>query len=369
MDRLNRLRDGTIATAGCASRFWRREGLALSHPQRRFACLETWHTLWAGENGVPAPELQNRQAHPPVQSALHRVADYAMFLPSRPGALGPCQRKGGTHVRPEPSAPLRTRRPPHRPAQAERPRRHRPQPAGADGPAATLPPRPHQLGRQPSLRRTAARPPRPRRSAALRPRRLRGGSGGRRGRSPASRDQCGGCGPTSSSICKGCFAPACWRWPAGRPGASASARPAKGRRGSTPTWCPCRISKAFTRWIATGWIAEALGAGGGPKQFRLSSPTKRRRWAGERLADLPRPWLAVGVGFALARPSAGRRNTSPHWHAGARPLRRHGRVRRRPATRRPLADAVAAKLAGPTLQPRRPDDAAAADGACWPRPT
>ena len=43
-------------------------------------------------------------------------------------------------------------------------------------------------------------------------------------------------------------------------------------------------------------VAEAFGAGDGPKRFRLVLSEESRRWAGERLADLPRPWLAVGVG-------------------------------------------------------------------------
>ncbi|HEX5270852.1 MAG TPA: glycosyltransferase family 9 protein, partial [Gemmataceae bacterium] len=43
-------------------------------------------------------------------------------------------------------------------------------------------------------------------------------------------------------------------------------------------------------------VAEALGAGGAPKQFRLPVREAERRWAEEALRDCPRPWLAFGVG-------------------------------------------------------------------------
>jgi lipopolysaccharide heptosyltransferase I len=43
-------------------------------------------------------------------------------------------------------------------------------------------------------------------------------------------------------------------------------------------------------------MAEALGAGGAPKQFRLTLDPAAVAWAERQLADLPRPWLAVGVG-------------------------------------------------------------------------
>jgi lipopolysaccharide heptosyltransferase I len=43
-------------------------------------------------------------------------------------------------------------------------------------------------------------------------------------------------------------------------------------------------------------IAEALGAGHGPKEFRVPLPEPARRWAAEALAGCPRPWLMLGVG-------------------------------------------------------------------------
>jgi heptosyltransferase I len=43
-------------------------------------------------------------------------------------------------------------------------------------------------------------------------------------------------------------------------------------------------------------IVEALGGGDLPKRFRLPIAAEARSWALERLADCPRPWIAVGVG-------------------------------------------------------------------------
>jgi ADP-heptose:LPS heptosyltransferase len=43
-------------------------------------------------------------------------------------------------------------------------------------------------------------------------------------------------------------------------------------------------------------VAEALGAGDGPKCFRVPIPEAEHRWAADFLRDCPRPWLAVGVG-------------------------------------------------------------------------
>jgi heptosyltransferase I len=43
-------------------------------------------------------------------------------------------------------------------------------------------------------------------------------------------------------------------------------------------------------------VAEALGAGGGPKGFRVPIPEAERLWAEEFLRDCPRPWLVLGVG-------------------------------------------------------------------------
>lgn len=43
-------------------------------------------------------------------------------------------------------------------------------------------------------------------------------------------------------------------------------------------------------------VAEALGVGARPKQFRLPIQTMERVWALERLQGCPRPWLAFAVG-------------------------------------------------------------------------
>ncbi len=95
-------------------------------------------------------------------------------------------------------------------------------------------------------------------------------------------------------------------------------------------------------------IAEALGAGGGPKQFRLTLPDEDRQWANEQLADLPRPWVMVGVGSrwptkrwpleyfaALARRAQGRFGGTVVFVGGG--------------DEAAPADSVAARLTGPTL--------------------
>jgi ADP-heptose:LPS heptosyltransferase len=43
-------------------------------------------------------------------------------------------------------------------------------------------------------------------------------------------------------------------------------------------------------------VAEALGAGDGPRIWRVPISEAARQWAREQLADLPRPWIAVAVG-------------------------------------------------------------------------
>src|SRR5262249_18010324 len=43
-------------------------------------------------------------------------------------------------------------------------------------------------------------------------------------------------------------------------------------------------------------VAEALGAGDGPKTFQVPIPDDARAWAAGQLSGLPRPWLAFGVG-------------------------------------------------------------------------
>ena len=95
-------------------------------------------------------------------------------------------------------------------------------------------------------------------------------------------------------------------------------------------------------------IAEALGAGGALKQFRLVLPEEAQLWANDQLADRPRPWLMVGVGSrwptkrwpldyfaALARRAQGRFGGTVVFVGGG--------------DEAAPADGVAAKLAGPTL--------------------
>lgn len=43
-------------------------------------------------------------------------------------------------------------------------------------------------------------------------------------------------------------------------------------------------------------VAEALGAGAGPKQFKLPITAADRAWAEKKLGGCPRPWLMVGAG-------------------------------------------------------------------------
>lgn len=43
-------------------------------------------------------------------------------------------------------------------------------------------------------------------------------------------------------------------------------------------------------------VAVALGAGGGPKRFRIELEPSAVGWTVQRLAAAPRPWLAVGTG-------------------------------------------------------------------------
>jgi heptosyltransferase-1 len=43
-------------------------------------------------------------------------------------------------------------------------------------------------------------------------------------------------------------------------------------------------------------IAEALGAGDGPKEFRLPTSPESDEWALEQMGGLPRPWLMTAVG-------------------------------------------------------------------------
>jgi lipopolysaccharide heptosyltransferase I len=43
-------------------------------------------------------------------------------------------------------------------------------------------------------------------------------------------------------------------------------------------------------------VAKALGAGAGPKRFRLAIPQTEQEWAAAFLHDCPRPWLLLGPG-------------------------------------------------------------------------
>ena len=54
---------------------------------------------------------------------------------------------------------------------------------------------------------------------------------------------------------------------------------------------------ANTHAIEQYWkVAEALGVGDLPKRFDVPVAPAARAWAREQLADLPRPWMAFGVG-------------------------------------------------------------------------
>src|SRR5439155_15009301 len=43
-------------------------------------------------------------------------------------------------------------------------------------------------------------------------------------------------------------------------------------------------------------IAEALGAGDGPKRFHLPVDDAARQWVRQTIGDCPRPWFALAVG-------------------------------------------------------------------------
>src|SRR5262249_39224927 len=44
------------------------------------------------------------------------------------------------------------------------------------------------------------------------------------------------------------------------------------------------------------FVAEAFGAGAGPRQFRIPVPAPAQQWAAEVLQDCPPPWLVLAVG-------------------------------------------------------------------------
>ena len=153
IDRLNLLRDGTIATAGRASRFWRREGcwllaaptpvclsggvpcfrgtasetICCQHPAKACACAA--HMLSRGGDGITiSTAARESMAHPlgrrkrcarsrtpksagtPACLSIGLVSRRQLCdAPAFPtqGAQGLCQIKGGAHVRPEHTAPIR----------------------------------------------------------------------------------------------------------------------------------------------------------------------------------------------------------------------------------------------------------------------
>jgi heptosyltransferase I len=60
---------------------------------------------------------------------------------------------------------------------------------------------------------------------------------------------------------------------------------------------PVEDKDVFLHAVDRYWrVAEALGAGEGPKTFRLAVDPEARAWARQLLRSAPRPWLAVGVG-------------------------------------------------------------------------
>ena len=95
-------------------------------------------------------------------------------------------------------------------------------------------------------------------------------------------------------------------------------------------------------------IAEALGVGDSPKEFHVPIPAEARQWADETTALYPRPWLMIGPGSrwptkrwppvhfaALARRAQERFGGTVFFVGGGDETM--------------LADAVQAKLSGPSL--------------------
>src|SRR5262249_9843196 len=93
-------------------------------------------------------------------------------------------------------------------------------------------------------------------------------------------------------------------------------------------------------------VAEALGAGGGPKHFRVPMTAAEQQWASAALKSCPRPWLVLGVGS--------------RWITKRWPPEHFATLARRAQARfggtvvfvggpdeTPLAQATAAHLAGP----------------------
>jgi heptosyltransferase-1 len=93
-------------------------------------------------------------------------------------------------------------------------------------------------------------------------------------------------------------------------------------------------------------VAQALGAGDGPKRFRLPVSEPASRWADDLLRDCPRPWLALGVGARWLT----KRWPAEHFAVLARRVQeRFGGTALFLGSRdeKPLAQAVAGRLAGP----------------------
>jgi heptosyltransferase I len=96
-------------------------------------------------------------------------------------------------------------------------------------------------------------------------------------------------------------------------------------------------------------VVEALGGGDLPKRFRLPIAAEDRAWARERLADFPRPWIAVGVGSRWLT----KRWLPAHFaELVRRAQQRFGGTAIFIGTpdERPLAEQTAAAIAGPALQ-------------------
>jgi heptosyltransferase-1 len=101
--------------------------------------------------------------------------------------------------------------------------------------------------------------------------------------------------------------------------------------------------------VDRGWrIAEAFGVGDVPKEFHVPIPDEARRWADETMRQCPRPWLVLGPGSRWAT----KRWRPAHFAVlAARVQSEFGGtvffVGGDDET--PLAEAVRARLIGPTL--------------------
>ena len=124
----------------------------------------------------------------------------------------------------------------------------------------------------------------------------------------------------------------------------------------------CRALHAVDRyWL----IAEALGAGAGPKTFRVPLPEPEQNWAAEALHGYPRPWLVMGAGSRWLT----KRWPPEHFAALARQAQeRFGGtvVFVGSQNEAPLARATAARLSGPVLDLTGQHHLAAAGGAPGP---